>query len=99
MKLYVSKRNLASHRIFDAEDNRESIEIDVTTLDEYFKEFEKPINFIKIDVEGAESAALLGASKTIENSKNHDIIILSNFRMLNNRRFPVFVHVECILNI
>ena len=77
MKLYVSKRNLASHRIFDAEDNRESIEIDVTTLDEYFKEFEKPINFIKIDVEGAESAALLGASKTIENSKN--LVILMEY--------------------
>ena len=70
INLYVSKRNLASHRIFDGEDKRESIEIDVITLDEYFKNFEKPIKFIKIDVEGAEGATLLGASKIIKNSKN-----------------------------
>ena len=70
VELYVSKRNLASHRIFDAEDNRESIEVDVTTLDEYFKKFKKPIKFIKMDVEGAESAAISGASKIIQDSKN-----------------------------
>ena len=70
IKLYVSKRNLASHRIFDAEDKRESIEVDVTTLDEYFKKFKKPIKFIKMDVEGAEGATILGASKIIEDSKN-----------------------------
>jgi len=70
VKLYVSKRNLASHRIFDAEDKRKSIEVDVTTLDEYFQKFEKPVNFIKMDVEGAEGATILGASKIIEDSKN-----------------------------
>jgi len=70
INLYVSKRNFASHRIFDGEDKRESIEIDVITLDEYFKNFEKPIKFIKMDVEGAEGATLLGASKIIKNSKN-----------------------------
>ena len=70
IKLYVSKRNLASHRIFDAEDKRESIEVDVTTLDEYFKKFKKPIKFIKMDVEGAEGAAISGASKIIQDSKN-----------------------------
>lgn len=75
IKLYVSKRNLASHRIFDSEEKRESIEIEVITLDEYFKKFEKPIKFIKIDVEGAEGATLLGASRIIKNSKNMVIII------------------------
>lgn len=80
--LYVSKRNFASHRIFDAGDNRESIEIDVTTLDEYFKKNEKPIKFIKMDVEGTEGATLLGASKILENSK--DIIIMMEY-------FPKFI--------
>jgi len=70
IKLYVSKRNLASHRIFDAEDKRKSIEVDVTTLDEYFQKSKKPIKFIKMDVEGAEGATILGASKIIEDSKN-----------------------------
>ena len=70
VKLYVSKRNLASHRIFDAEDKRESIEVDVTTLDEYFQKSKKLVKFIKMDVEGAEGATILGASKIIEDSKN-----------------------------
>ena len=70
IKLYVSKRNLASHRIFDAEDKRESIEVDVTTLDEYFQKSKKLVKFIKMDVEGAEGATILGASKIIEDSKN-----------------------------
>ena len=68
IKLYVSKRNLASHRIFDAGDKRKSIEIDVITLNEYFKKNTNPIKIIKMDVEGAEGATLLGASKIIENS-------------------------------
>ena len=70
VKLYVSKRNLSSHRIFDAEDKRKSIEVDVTTLDEYFQKSKKLVKFIKMDVEGAEGATILGASKIIEDSKN-----------------------------
>ena len=70
VKLYVSKRNLASHRIFDAEDKRKSIEVDVTTLDEYFQKSKKLVKFIKMDVEGAEGAAISGASKIIQDSKN-----------------------------
>ena len=82
INLYVSKRNFASHRIFDAGDKRESIEIDVITLDEYFKQIKNTIKFIKMDVEGAEGATLLGASKIIENSK--DIIIMMEY-------FPKFI--------
>ena len=70
VELYVSKRNLASHRIFDAEDKRKSIEVDVTTLDEYFQKSKKLVKFIKMDVEGAEGAAISGASKIIQDSKN-----------------------------
>jgi FkbM family methyltransferase len=77
IKLYVSKRNLASHRIFDAGDKRKSIEIDVITLNEYFKKNTNPIKIIKMDIEGAEGATLLGASKIIENSK--DIIIMMEY--------------------
>ena len=77
IKLYVSKRNHASHRIFDSEEKRNSIEIDVITLDTYFKNFKKPINFIKIDVEGVEGATLLGASNIIKNSK--DLVIMMEY--------------------
>ena len=62
-------------RIFDSDEKRNSIEVDVITLDEYFKNFEKPIKFMKIDVEGAEGAVLLGASKIIEKSENLTIMM------------------------
>ena len=67
IKLYVSKRNIASHRIFDSDEKRNSIEVDVITLDEYFKNFEKPIKFIKIDVEGAEFQVLNGMKMILKN--------------------------------
>jgi FkbM family methyltransferase len=77
IKLYVSKRNHASHRIFDSEEKRNSIEIEVITLDTYFEKIKKPINFIKIDVEGVEGATLLGASNIIKNSK--DLVIMMEY--------------------
>jgi FkbM family methyltransferase len=77
IKLFVSKRNHASHRIFDSEEKRNSIEVDVITLDTYFKKNKNPINFIKIDVEGVEGATLLGASNIIKNSK--DLVIMMEY--------------------
>lgn len=77
IKLFVSKRNHASHRIFDSEEKRNSIEVDVITLDTYFKKIKNPINFIKMDVEGVEGATLLGASNIIKNSK--DLVIMMEY--------------------
>lgn len=77
IKLFVSKRNHASHRIFDSEEKRNSIEVDVITLDTYFKKNKNPINFIKMDVEGVEGATLLGASNIIKNSK--DLVIMMEY--------------------
>ena len=77
IKLFVSKRNHASHRIFDSKEKRNSIEVDVITLDTYFKNFKNPINFIKMDVEGVEGATLLGASNIIKNSK--DLVIMMEY--------------------
>ena len=77
IKLYVSKRNHASHRIFDSEEKRNSIEVDVTTLDTYFEKIKNPINFIKMDIEGVEGAALLGAPNIIKNSK--DLVIMMEY--------------------
>ena len=39
------------------------IEVETTTLDEYFKDVNRKINFIKIDIDGSETRAIKGAKK------------------------------------
>lgn len=48
----------------------ESIDVTITTLDDYVKEHKiEKINFIKMDIEGSEIAALTGATETIKRFK------------------------------
>jgi len=47
----------------------------ITTLDNYFKDFKKSIDFIKIDVEGAELDVLKGASKLLKNNPQIKIVM------------------------
>ena len=51
--LFLGKDNMVTHRIFDAQiDPRKTIDVDVISLDEYFKNYNRRIDFIKMDVEG-----------------------------------------------
>ena len=52
--------------------DRHAIEVDMVSLDGYFKakEISYPINFMKIDVEGVEGDAIRGAMRTINRSKD-----------------------------
>ena len=54
--------------------NYKKMFLEITTLDDFFKNKIEKINFIKIDVEGYEFETLKGMKKTIE--KNHPKIIL-----------------------
>lgn len=51
--------------------------VEVVTLDEFFKDIKKPIDVVKIDVEGFESAVFDGMENMIK--KNPDIKILLEF--------------------
>ena len=60
LKFYLSKENTADHRVFKDSTSEQEIEVDATSLDEYFRNKSEKIDFIKIDIQGAEGAALKG---------------------------------------
>ena len=66
----------ALHSIIDSEGNKKSIEVQTTTLDDFFNKNEK-IDVIKIDAEGAEYMIFQGMSKILRD--NNDVIILTEF--------------------
>jgi len=79
IKLYLCEYNNGMHRIYKSKFCRSHIEIESTRLDDYFEKinFNKQINFIKIDVEGAELDVLRGMSLLLD--KNKKLKILTEF--------------------
>ena len=60
-KLYLSDSSAADHVIFDDNKDRRSIDIETTSLDDYFKDFDGRIDFLKMDIQGAEGGAVKGS--------------------------------------
>ncbi len=76
--LYISGENRGDHRIYDPGDGREAIDIETVSLDDYLKDLTpRGIDFLKIDVQGAEVVVLEGANKILQKSKS--VKILSEF--------------------
>jgi len=70
-KTRLYKSYLATdNRIYDTHENRDSIEIDVVRLDDYFNGFEGEIDFIKSNIQGADFKAVQGMPSLIKKSKN-----------------------------
>jgi len=76
-KLYLADENKGDHRIFDSGDERIAIEIDVIRLDDYFKDFDGIINFIKMDVQGTEHKVIKGMPLLL--SKLTNLTIMAEF--------------------
>ncbi|MEE8160101.1 MAG: FkbM family methyltransferase [Acidobacteriota bacterium] len=64
--LCLSEDTTGDHRIFDSGDARQSVEIDTLDLDAYFRDYTGRIDFIKMDIQGPEDAALCGTVKLLE---------------------------------
>ena len=67
--------NKGDHRIYDSHDGREAITVEVTTLDAFFEKGQYPIDVIKVDIQGAEMAALQGMSEIVLKNDSLKIII------------------------
>lgn len=85
IRLYLSEDNKADHRIYDSHDGRQSIEIESIRLDDYFKNYDRKIAFIKMDIEGAEGGALQGMTNLLKENKN--VKIATEFWPIGVKKF------------
>jgi FkbM family methyltransferase len=83
-RLYLSPTRALDHRIFDSGDGRQSIAIEAVRLDDYFQNFNGKIDFIKMDVQGAEGGVIQGMLGLLR--KNHDVKITMEFSPFSLRK-------------
>jgi len=85
LRLYRSEDNFGDHRIYEPKDEtlhrqgktRLAIDIDAISLDDYFALNPTHVDFLKMDIQGAEYEAFIGMRKLL--GQNPDITILTEF--------------------
>ena len=68
VRLFRNAGNRGDHRIYDSHDGREAIDLACIALDDYFRDNPRPINFMKMDIQGAEAQALAGMRRLLGRS-------------------------------
>ena len=99
MKLELNKENTAGHHlVLNNKNINDSIEVDVVTLDDYFQEIGTKIDFIKMDIEGGETNAILGMKKLFDSNKNLKLITEYNPQAINNMGLECKEYLELLIN-
>lgn len=75
-RLYISEENPGGHTIYSA-GSRESVAVDAVRLDEYFASASPRVDFVKMDIQGAEGGALEGMAPLLR--RNERVKILTEF--------------------
>ena len=89
-QLYVSLDNPGDHRSYKFNNDRFSIPVEGVSMDDYFSDYPKKIDFIKVDVQGAEESVLKGMKKLIEDkSKSSGLTMLLEFWPTGLREYGV----------
>jgi FkbM family methyltransferase len=86
-RLYLSEVNNGDHRIFDSHDGRKSVAVENVRLDDYFKDRDPRVDFIKMDIQGAEWAALQGMAELL--GKNRKVKMITEFEPVSLKGFGV----------
>ena len=73
--LFRCEDNAGDHRITDSDEGRDSVEIEVISLDDYFSSDLVPIRLIKMDIQGAEGGALKGMAQLLDRSTDPRILM------------------------
>ena len=81
-KLYISDINIGMHRAYKSiVCSDHTIEVEMIKLDDYFKDSNTKIDFLKIDIEGFEYFAFSGMTQLLNSNK--DIKIMTEFSPLS----------------
>jgi FkbM family methyltransferase len=82
-RLYKSPDNLGDHRLAHGPEGRAAIDVSVVTLDEFLGD--TCVDFIKLDIQGAEGAAVRGARQLI--TRSAPLCLVSEFWPAGMRAF------------
>jgi FkbM family methyltransferase len=84
LRLFISEVNKGDHRTYDPHDGRgfygphnSFIEVESIRLDDYFAGFNREVNFVKMDIQGAEYCALKGMASLLE--KSPSVVLVTEF--------------------
>jgi FkbM family methyltransferase len=84
-KFSRSSHNFADHCLGEGLGKRELLEVEVVRLDDFFADIPKKVDFLKLDIQGAEFAAIDGARELLR--ANPEIVLLTEFWPDGMRRF------------
>ena len=69
-KLFISDDDIGNSTIYEYGEGRQTIEIETVAIDDFFADRETRIDAVKMDIEGAEMAALLGMERIVAQNRN-----------------------------
>src|SRR3972149_2234781 len=96
--LALSKQNAAGHHISSEQQApKNSIQVDAIAADDYFKNFEHKIDFIKMDVEGAESIVLSGMANILKNNADLKMMVEYNPDAIKNMGLEPTSYLELLV--
>jgi FkbM family methyltransferase len=87
LRLYLSDTNRGDHRVYNSDDGRPSIAIEAVNLDDFFKNHDRRIDLIKMDIQGSEGGALRGMAGLLR--KHAGVKLLTEFWPLGLHQFGV----------
>lgn len=67
-RLYINKESAGGHRVYQSESGEDYVEVESIRLEDYFKDFDRDVDVIKLDIEGWEYYAIMGMKSIIEKS-------------------------------
>jgi len=77
LKLFIGDQNKGDHRIYQPEgESRPSVDVEAVRLDEYFKDYQRGIDVLKTDTQGAEGVILEGVTGLLEHQSEGPTIFM-----------------------